>query len=498
MKILLLDLGTQREEYNEPLGLEILYACLEQLNYSIECLMRWYPESGLPNTNEVLDYDLIAVSVNSGTLGRLDKLLTVVRECEKRPSVIVGNTLATFAFEKILELYPEVICVRGEGEVALPALVKALESNNLLSCHELLTIPNLAFNFKGKVITTRREVVELASIPAPNRAFNTFLKRVGGISRVENSRGCSWSKCSFCCVQEKYGIKSWRPFPINYVINQLEILGDQALLNIYFTDEDFFGREYERGIVLAKEIMQAKKRGSIPPNQNYFISILARDVMDCTGFQALVEFKKAGLQEVFVGIESGCDEQLRRFNKNVNAEINLESMKLLKSIGLQIDIGFIMFDPLMTVEELLINVKFLYMLDIEIDSRFAKSLRIQPFTEIERDCFEAITGDLDYDELMYPYRFIDEKVNRIFSSFLIWDNEQKEHVYSIQAKLRGEDNEKSKNITRKYLAMLRKLDFKVLTSTIENVQEKIDAKEYLTKMVSFRQEREKLLNHIKL
>jgi len=81
---------------------------------------------------------------------------------------------------------------------------------------------------------------------------------------------------------------------------------------------------------------------------------------------------------------------------------------------------------------------------------------------------------------------------------LSWDNEQKELIHSIQARLRGEGVEKSKYITRKYLAMLRKIDFKVLTSAIENVQRKIDFNEYLLKMVSFRQEREKLLNLIEL
>ena len=342
MKILLLDLGTQREEYNEPLGLEILHACLERLNFNIESSPRWYPESGLPDLIEVEAYDLIAVSANSGTLSRLDKLLKVVRRCKKRPSVIVGNTLPTFAFEKVLELYPEVICVRGEGEVALPLLVKMFATNSLIkSCDELFAIPNLAFSFMGKIMTTRREVVDLTSIPAPIRAFNKFLTSMGGISRIENSRGCSWSRCSFCCVSEKYGVGSWRPFPIKYVINQLEILGNQALLNVYFTDEDFFGGEYERGVVLAKEIIHAKKQGSIPPNQSFFISILARDVIDQSGFQALIELKKAGLREVFVGVESGCDVQLRRFRKNSNAKINLESLKLLKNIGLQVDIGFI-------------------------------------------------------------------------------------------------------------------------------------------------------------
>lgn len=492
MRILLLDLGTQREEYNEPLGLEILHACLENLNYSIESLIKWYPESGLPNSSEVGNCDLIAVSVNSGTLSRLDKLLTVVRGCKKRPTVIVGNTLSTFAFEKILELYPEVICVRGEGEISLPALVNMFSINSLIQWNELSKIPNLAFSIKGKIITTSRRVVDLTTIPAPNRAFTKFLAMNGGISRIENSRGCSWSKCSFCCVKEKYGVESWRPFPISYIINQLEILGEQSRLNVYFTDEDFFGGEFERAIVLAKEIFHAKKQGSIPPDQNFFISILARDVLDPSGYEALVELKKAGLREVFVGVESGCDEQLKRFRKNANARINMESLQLLKNIGLQIDIGFIMFDPLMTMDELLINVQFLEDIEIEVDSRFAKSLRLQPFTVMEIDSSKAITGILDYDELMYPYRFLDEKVDRVFKNFSIWDNEQKAHIHAIQAELRGEGAVKSKSLTRKCLAMLRKLDYKVLTTTIENVQGEIDVNEYLVNMVSFRQERETL------
>lgn len=95
------------------------------------------------------------------------------------------------------------------------------------------------------------------------------MKKHHGIVRLEGSRGCSWNKCSFCCVNAKYANPAWRVFSIDKIINELIEISDMGFHAPYFTDEDFFGQEYDRAIELGERIIQLKTQGQIR-SDNYY------------------------------------------------------------------------------------------------------------------------------------------------------------------------------------------------------------------------------------
>ena len=73
---------------------------------------------------------------------------------------------------------------------------------------------------------------------------------------------------------------------MEYIVSELEILGKNKILSPYFTDEDFFGADYDRGKQLAKLIIEAKDSGRLPHNMNFFLSVMANDVRDPKGFES--------------------------------------------------------------------------------------------------------------------------------------------------------------------------------------------------------------------
>lgn len=495
MKLLLFDLGSKREEFNEPLGIEILHSCLSQFCYDLEICTGWYHISGLPHESQIMSCNILALSVSSGALTRLEKVLHMVDK-NKKTLIILGGILPTFAYKSILEKYPNVICVRGEGENAIINLIKLYLKENSLSEERLNNIPNLAFKSQGKLVLTDREVVNLSSIPMPTRLFSEFLSEVKGITRIEASRGCSWSKCSFCCIKEKYGTNIWRPFPIEYITKQLVELAKYGLINPYFTDEDFFGNDYNRAIEIAFEIQKLKFDKLIPEDMQFFISISAKDITNPSGYKALYELKKAGLCEVFVGIESGCKEQLKRYNKNSTVYTNKKAIEIIKSLDIQADFGFIMFDPIMDFSELLQNIEFLKDINLPIDSRLIKPLRLQPFTTMEMEFGSVITGELDIDELMYPYKFKDERVNCVYQLFSDWEQDQLPEIYAIQAALRGEEvTELTKINLRNKLLSLRSIDQNVLIGIVDYIGEKINSSEYFKQLAEYNNMRDKILRN---
>lgn len=70
--------------------------------------------------------------------------------------------------------------------------------------------------------------------------------------------------------------------------------------------------------------------------------------------------KQAGADRIFVGVESGCEKQLKRYNKGTVPMQNVIAIRILTAIGMQVRIGFVMFDPLMPdIKELQENIEFL-------------------------------------------------------------------------------------------------------------------------------------------
>ena len=73
-------------------------------------------------------------------------------------------------------------------------------------------------------------------------------------------------------------------------------------------------------------------------------------------FRRLAEY---GLSGVYLGIESGVQRILDLFKKNTTVEKNLKAIETIAQLGLVCDIGFIMFCPTITLDEVEANLFFL-------------------------------------------------------------------------------------------------------------------------------------------
>lgn len=50
-----------------------------------------------------------------------------------------------------------------------------------------------------------------------------------------------------------------------------------------------------------------------------------------------------------MGLESGSTTQLKRLGKNTNTDINYKAYDFAKTLGINLEIGFIPIDPLMKI-----------------------------------------------------------------------------------------------------------------------------------------------------
>ncbi|MDK2985807.1 MAG: 5-methoxy-6-methylbenzimidazole methyltransferase [Clostridia bacterium] len=262
------------------------------------------------------------------------------------PYITAYGFYPTFAYQGILQECPVIDSViLGEPELTFAELAEAL------SCHASPEdVRGLAYrDEQAKIVYSRRELVEdLDSLPFPVRTDVSF--SIGEVN-ILGSRGC-YGACTFCYINPFYGRGSkWRArSPENIVAEIDEIISERNMRYFYFTDPNFFGpggRGQERALRLASLLKSRNIRFGIEARVN--------DIHDQT-IAALVE---AGLRHILIGLESGKDESLKRLNKMTTVAQNESALKILRKNGIEPNIGFIMFEPDSTLEDIRINFEFL-------------------------------------------------------------------------------------------------------------------------------------------
>lgn len=486
VRIALIDPGTSRQEINEPIGIGALAAALQQhLGHLAQVALFFEPFDGLPSAEVVESSDVLGISTPLGSLNRLQHLVDIWRALtpDRRPALVLGGLLATFAPDDILLRFPEAVLVLGEGEEAFPLLVDAIRINGGECWRQALierAVPNLVLRVGDQVLRTPRRNIELDATPAPLRPFLTEVVRQAGIARIEASRGCSYGRCTFCAIQHKYCDEiRWRGVPISRVLQELSDLSGAGARHPYFTDEDFAG-DANRVIDLARAVEAEKRHGNISPELTLYVDMRAvsvtasRNADRPSGIEVLCALKAAGLREVFMGVESGAREQVMRYRKPGTTERNLRALEVLRSLDIDVDVGFIFFDPEMGLEEATENLSFLRRAGLwNHDARLTKELRLEagtPLVETYRQK-DLIAGPMEVDELTFPYRWRDSRVEAVHVAFGAWERKELNRVYALQAAARGEvPSEAMRKERRQLLGQIRTVELDALQELVDAAQ----------------------------
>lgn len=350
-------LGVRPDEGNGQnyryLALECLRShCSRELGDHVQMRAHVVDEGSVDRVAEEISTDLpdlIAVSMPIGSVDRGIRLLSLIREATRTlPQVLVGNLVATNATQELLRALPEGSWAAiGEGEESLVGVLRWLRSGHQSFPEH---VPGLArLGPDGALMRTPDEPTG-----GPIGDFDTeqwpSTLGLGGSALVEASRGCV-SNCSFCSSRSMHP-KGWRPRPIKAVLEELQALYETGVRWCFFVDDDFVGADWPRAASLAQAIH------GVLPDMTFGSSFQARSFQtddDAALLQILVE---CGLRSVLVGMESGCDTQLRRYGKASSTSMALTAIGQVRCHpDVELILGFIL-DPLMTLEELVQSAQF--------------------------------------------------------------------------------------------------------------------------------------------
>jgi len=265
---------------------------------------------------------------------------------EFAPYIAVYGFYPTIIYKEILKACSPIDSVMlGEPEMTFAELAQAVEAK---SCTE--KIKGLALRSRnGGVGFERREpIADLDSLPFPARTEGMY--KIPEVN-IQGSRGC-YGRCVFCYINPFYGRPSlWRERSPENIIEEIDtIISETGRRDFYFTDPNFFGpgeRGRQRTLRLATLLVQRNIRFGLEGRVN--------DIHDDT-IGALAD---AGLRNILIGLESGKDDALKRMNKMTTVVQNEQALRTLRRHSLEPNVGFIMFEPDSSLQDVRANFEFL-------------------------------------------------------------------------------------------------------------------------------------------
>jgi radical SAM superfamily enzyme YgiQ (UPF0313 family) len=219
---------------------------------------RFMSDDELIHTLKQRQPNVIGLSAFIGSMENVKGLIQLIREMPplNNSLIVVGNLLGTFAYKDILDFEPQVICVRGHGEIALQQICDVILRHQIqnLSAFETLhqngigEIRNLAYKdtLTQEVITTKR-IPTLPNQTGPTKftSIHDVIARGGSID-VRTSYGCT-GHCSFCSVRELNGTRDYQVFPPERVADEFQYIYQQGYRKaICITDDNFWGRSLDQ------------------------------------------------------------------------------------------------------------------------------------------------------------------------------------------------------------------------------------------------------------
>ncbi|MER7365022.1 B12-binding domain-containing radical SAM protein [Nonomuraea wenchangensis] len=370
MRILLANMPTPPQESfgrrSQPLGIAYLAAYLLERGHDVEIFEGNGEAGGIDALVErclASRAGLIGFSTTTPSFPLVGQAAARYRAGGGTALLVAGgHHVSAVLPTSVLAEVPELdAVVTGEGEQTLAELVEAHASGAGFAGIRGLSWRNgdeLVWNGSRKLLSS------LDSLPLPARHLLPPLSEYAGVRRwptldvvpcatIAASRGCPY-RCSFCDIQSFYRREDG---PMRRVRRPESVAEEMALVQRDFGAEHFAFVDdlfpYAPGWVqrFSDALTEAGRPGTF--------SFAARADHLVKHPTLLGPLAAAGCSSIEMGIESGSQSVLDRYQKDLSVAVNLEAIRLVQASGIRTIIDFIMFDPWTTPVELAESLDFL-------------------------------------------------------------------------------------------------------------------------------------------
>jgi radical SAM superfamily enzyme YgiQ (UPF0313 family) len=233
--------------------------------------------------------------------------------------IVIGGPSVGISGKEILDYFDLEYAISGDGEAVMPEFVDRIETRQPLEGLEGLIIR------RGKKIIQDNQpfrIQDLDSLPFPKPqqylSLNQY-RRFGSPLLVQTKRGCAF-KCSYCTYNQIEG-KQYRLRTPGLIADEIEILvTETGIRHIEFADSIFnvplsHSKEVLRAVISKNMNLKLHTMGLTP-------AAVDEELLDL--------MKRAGFNEVDIGVESLCDTILTSLGKDFKLPDVINTANLLK------------------------------------------------------------------------------------------------------------------------------------------------------------------------
>lgn len=262
--------------------------------------------------------DVVGLSVMTFQRKTAKKIINLVRSLIPSVHVVVGGYDPSLAPEAYTDMTASGVVdfvVRGEGEITLTELLRAIENEGGYD-----HIAGLTFRSGDRFYQNPdRQVSSLddGKIRPPNRSARvlggyTMLGR--GVDVIETSRGCTFD-CSFCSIIEMRG-RNFHTYSFDRVLADIRDARDHGARAIFIVDDNIT-LNVKRFEALCHALIDAKLN-----SLQYTVQAMTSAIAN-HGARLAPLMRQAGFRYVFLGIENILEDDLqflRARSKNLRRE----------------------------------------------------------------------------------------------------------------------------------------------------------------------------------
>jgi radical SAM superfamily enzyme YgiQ (UPF0313 family) len=371
--ILLISIGFDNNEryriYSLSLGVlkaSILHHFPNLKVYTIDAYDRKMSESEIMETVIGLNPHIVGFSSTTFYYQQISRIFSEIERQNPYIWRVVGGYISLL--ENCLSLTHADIVVRGEGDFTIADLCKAFfkfSKNRAIqrvpkpeisekTLSEIQGIyyrwPLLGPTFEIKFTGHRPLLDNLDVLPTPD--FDDVMQTTTSEEfafALYCQRGC-YNNCSFCDILQFFGRVGIRSMSPKRIIQHINVLREKYdAREISFVDDNFmssrafleeFISEFEASGLIGKVMIDFQSRAN-----------------DIIRYKDLLEKMVPFVAGVQIGIESFVDSQLKRYNKHITAEQNMQALQILSDLKISYLAYYILLDPNVTLEEIEENIE---------------------------------------------------------------------------------------------------------------------------------------------
>jgi hypothetical protein len=416
-------------ELEENLGLRYIASTLEKRGHAAEIVP--FNEAG--DTDAVVRTvlatapDITGLSmVFTARAREFCALATALRDAGYRGHIIGGGPFASFNCERVLADFPAFDTIGlGEGEGLMGDLAERLDDVTGVAglCYrdrEGRPVVNVATGNAGK----------LDDLPWPKRT--TFDSYFGTpIASMLTSRGC-WRNCAFCSINawyERVGGKKFRVRSTASIVAEVaDLYHNHGVRAFNFQDDNFFLPKPDKAARRFAEFRDGLRQAGVGK-----IAIMVKARPDSITRESIAVLDELGLFRVFLGVENGCDNALRKLNRKNTVEEVLDALRILNDFDVHIAFNLLMFEPHTDLAEILANLRFI---ERHIDNPF-NFCRAEAYPGTGLADQLAAEGLLQGDYFGFDYRLVDPHAEMFhqIANFAFYDrnfNDAGLHYFNMQ------------------------------------------------------------------